>query len=222
MTAKALWTSVDAYLADHLIPADPILTEALEASAVGGLPAISVSPSEGKFLHLLARMSGAQRILEIGTLGGYSTIWLARALSIGGNLVTLEINPKHADVARDNIARAGLTERVEVIVGPALHSLEQLADEHAAPFDLIFIDADKENSAPYFEAALALARSGTLIIVDNVVREGEVANPHSTHPSALGVQRLLSFLSTDNRVDATALQTVGAKGHDGMLLAVVR
>lgn len=217
-----LWLSVDRYLGDHLLAADEVLTAALAASEAAGLPSIAVSAAEGKALNLLARFGAAHRILEVGTLGGYSTIWLARALPMGGQLVTLEINPVHADVARNNIARAGLTEKVEVMVGPAQQSLAQLIDEHVAPFDFIFIDADKDNSAPYFEAALALSRSGTMIVVDNVVRDGEVADASSTHPSVLGVRRLMDMLHDDTRVDATALQTVGPKGHDGMLLALVR
>lgn len=217
-----LWLSVDRYLADHLMADDEVLTGALAASDAAGLPSIAVSPAEGKALHLLARFGAAHRILEVGTLGGYSTIWLGRALPLGGQLVTLEINPAHADVARQNIERAGLTEKVEVMVGPALHSLTQLIDEHVAPFDFIFIDADKDNCAPYFDAALALSRSGTMIVVDNVVRDGEVADASSTHPAVLGVRRLMDALTNESRVDATVLQTVGAKGYDGMLLAMVR
>jgi predicted O-methyltransferase YrrM len=221
MATDPRWTAVDSYFVDHLLTPDADLEQALTDSADGGLPSISVTALQGKFLQLLARSSGAQRILEIGTLGGYSTIWLARALSAGGNLVTLEISTKHADVARANIARAGLTDRVEVIVGPARDTLRQLADEHAAPFDFIFIDADKESSAPYFTAALALSRSGTLIVVDNVVRDGEVADAASSHRGVVGVRELIAQLQHERRVEATALQMVGAKGYDGMLLAIV-
>ncbi len=217
-----LWLLVDRYLSDQLLAEDEVLSATLSASEAAGLPSIAVSPAEGKALHLLARFGSAHRILEVGTLGGYSAIWLARALPAGGQLVTLELNPVHADVARENIARAGLTEKVEVMVGPAAQSLQQLIDEHVAPFDFIFIDADKDNSAPYFEAAIALSRSGTLIVVDNVVRDGEVADAANDHPSVRGVRRLMEMLKYETRVDATALQTVGPKGYDGMLLAVVR
>ncbi len=217
-----LWHGVEHYLARQLLAADAILDATLADSAAAGLPAIAVSPTEGKFLHLLARATGARRILEVGTLGGYSTIWMARALPADGTLVTLELSPLHADVARINLERAGLTDRVQVIVGQATASLAALVQERAAPFDVIFIDADKENSLPYFEAAVALSRSGTMIVVDNVVRDGAVINAGSTDPSVMGVRRLLEHLATDTRVDATALQTVGSKGHDGMLVAMVR
>lgn len=222
MTAPTIWNAVEHYLIDRLLPHDDALEQALADSAAAALPAISVAPTEGKMLYLLARLAGAHRILEIGTLGGYSTIWLARALPADGRLITLEISERHADVARINLQRAGVAELVDVIVAPALESLSWLAAGTSAPFDLVFIDADKDNSVPYFEAALALSRSGTMIIVDNVVRRGEVANAETDNASTLGVQRLMDLLQHDTRVDATAVQTVGSKGYDGMLLAIVR
>lgn len=220
-TPQSVWNAVEAHLVDRLVPADTALAAALAACEAAGLPPISVAPTEGKLLYLLARLIGARRILEIGTLGGYSTIWLARALPHDGRLVTLEISDAHAAVARDNLARAGVADRVEVCVAPALTSLARLASLQPAPFDFVFVDADKENSLPYFEAVLGLSRPGTVIVVDNVVREGDVAL--STHPTAMvtGVRRLLDYLATDTRVEATALQTVGSKGYDGFLIARV-
>jgi predicted O-methyltransferase YrrM len=215
-------TNVDHYLTDLLVPHDPILTAALAASDAAGLPPHHVSPTQGKLLMLLAQMHRARRILEIGTLAAYSTIWLARALPpAGGRLITLESDPKHADVARHNLARAGLLDRVEIRLAPALHSLHQLAAEPADPFDLIFIDADKPNNPAYLTACLRLSRPGTVILADNVIREGHVADPASPDPSVQGVRRFLEMLSTDPRLTATAIQTVGEKGHDGFALAIV-
>ena len=215
------WTAVDGYLTDLLAPADPALTSALADGAAAGLPAIEVTPVQGKLLHLLARIQGARRILEIGTLGGYSTIWLARALPKGGRLVTLEIDAKHAAVARANIARAGLSEIVEIRVGRALDSLAQLLAEGAGPFDLVFIDADKPSNAEYLAAALELARPGAVIIVDNVVRDGQIVDAGSRDPNVQGSRRFLEALAAEPRVEATAVQTVGAKGYDGFALARV-
>jgi predicted O-methyltransferase YrrM len=215
------WTAVDNYINEKLAPSDPVLDAAIEASAAAGLPPIAVTPSQGKLLYLLAQMQGARTILEIGTLGGYSTIWLARALPPGGRLVTLEFDPKHAKVARANIAQAGFSGMVEVRVGPALNTLPQLAAEGAGPFDMIFIDADKENNVPYFHWALQLSRPGSVIIVDNVVRDGKVADPSSQDPTILGIRRLNDLLATEPRVKATAVQTVGSKGYDGFILARV-
>jgi predicted O-methyltransferase YrrM len=219
--SQALWSAVDDYLTDQLVRPDPALTAALESSEAAGLPPINVTPNQGKLLQVLARALGARRILEIGTLGGYSTIWLARALPAGGRLVTLELEPKHAEVARANLARAGLDGVAQVRVGPALESLPGLAAEGLAPFDLIFIDADKPSNPDYFSWALRLSRPGSLIVVDNVVRAGAVADPASEDPAVRGVRRLNELLASEPRVSATAIQTVGDKGHDGLAFALV-
>jgi len=216
-----LWTQVDRYINGLIVPPDPALDTALEASAAAGLPAINVAPNQGKLLQLLARIQGAKNILEVGTLGGYSTIWLARALPPGGRLITLEADPKHAEVALANIARAGLTGVVELRLGPALDTLPQLAAEGIGPFDLVFIDADKVSTADYFDWALKLARPGSLIIVDNVVRKGAVIDPANKDPNVQGVRRFHERLAAEPRVSATILQTVGSKGYDGFALAVV-
>lgn len=215
------WTAVDNYINDQLIPSDPVLDAALEASVAAGLPAISVTPGQGKLLHLLARLVGARNILEIGTLGGYSTIWLARALPAGGRLITLEADAKHAKVASANLARAGLTDVVELREGKALDTLPELAAEGLEAFDLVFIDADKRNNPHYFEWALRLSRKGSLIIVDNVVREGAVIEAESKDPNIQGVRRLFEMLAADQRVVPTAIQTVGSKGYDGFAIALV-
>jgi predicted O-methyltransferase YrrM len=217
---KELWTVVDRYLTDHVVPPDPALDAALATSAAAGLPEIAVSANHGKLLHLLAKVQGARRILEIGTLGGYSTIWLARALPPGGHLITLESDPKHADVARANIGNAGFGRMVQVRVGAALDILPQLAAEGRGPFDLVFIDADKANTAPYFTWALTLSRPGSVIVVDNVVRDGAVADASSTDPGVQGMRRFFELVRSEPRVEATAIQTVGIKGYDG--LAIVR
>ena len=215
------WTAVDRYLTDLLAPADAALAATLEESARAGLPPIAVSPTEGKLLHLLARVHGAREILEIGTLGGYSTIWLARALPPGGRLVTLELDPAHAEVARANVARAGLADVVEVRVGPALETLPRLAAEGRGPFDLVFLDADKGGYPAYLAWALRLTRRGSLIVADNVVRDGAVIDPASEDPNVLGVRRFLELLAAEPRVSATAVQTVGSKGYDGFAIALV-
>jgi predicted O-methyltransferase YrrM len=217
----ATWTNVDDYFASQLTPADDVLTAALADSAAAGLRPISVTAPQGKLLHLFARMIHARRILEIGTLGGYSTIWLARALPADGKLVTLEIDPAAAAVARRNLARAGLADRVELMLAPASESLRELAADGAEPFDLVFIDADKASSDRYFLAALDLCRVGSIIVVDNVVRDGAVADAESTDPDILGIRRLIDLLPRERRVEATAVQTVGSKGYDGFLLARV-
>ena len=216
-----VWAQVDEYLADALIPADPALDAARAANAAAELPPIDVSPLQGKFLHLLAQMRGAARILEIGTLGGYSTIWLARAMPPEGRLITLEYEPRHAEVAAENIARAGLAAKVEIRVGAAADSLAALCDEDAAPFDLIFIDADKPNNPVYLDWALKLARKGTLIVTDNVIRDGQVANAESDDPSVLGTRAMFARMSAEPRLSCTALQTVGVKGYDGFAFALV-
>jgi predicted O-methyltransferase YrrM len=215
------WTAVDRYLDDLLVGHDAVLEAALRASAEAGLPAINVAPTQGKLLNLLARVRGARAILEIGTLGGYSTIWLARALPTGGRMVTLEIDAKHAEVARANLVRGGLSQRVEVRLGRALDSLERLETEGAGPFDLVFIDADKPNIPAYFKWALRLSRPGSLIIVDNVVRDGAVIDAESADPSVQGVRRLNELMASEPQVSATTIQTVGAKGYDGFALALV-
>jgi predicted O-methyltransferase YrrM len=217
---EEIWTAVDRYLGDLLVNADPALDEALAASAAAGLPAINVSPVQGKLLHLLVRAIGARNVLEIGTLGGYSTIWLARALPDGGRVISLEADPEHADVARANIARAGLDDRVEVRLGMALDLLPGLA-ENAEPFDFVFIDADKPNNAAYFDWALRLSRVGSIIVVDNVVRGGDIIDTASDSPTVQGVHRFLERLAAEPRVSATAIQTVGSKGYDGFAIALV-
>lgn len=211
------WTAVDDYFAGHLIAPDPALDAALQSSVDAGLPNIQVAPNQGKLLHLLAQSIGAQRILEIGTLGGYSTIWLACALPPAGRLITLEYNPLHVEVARKNIERAGLSHLVEIRTGKAIDTLPQLT----GPFDLIFIDADKSNMPEYFTWSLKLSRPGTLIVADNVVRKGAVIEERSADESVQGVRRLVEVISKEKRVSATALQTVGSKGYDGFILARV-
>ncbi len=215
------WKQVDAYVEDLLVDRDEALVNALRASEAAQLPSINVTPAQGKLLHLLARSIGARRILEVGTLGGYSTIWLARALTPGGALVTIEADVRHAEIARSNIARAGLSGVVSVRTGRALDVLPQLEDERAGPFDLTFIDADKPNTAEYFACALRLSRPGSLIIADNVVRDGAVADPSTEDASVQGMRRLMASIAAEPRVSATVVQTVGAKGYDGFALALV-
>ena len=219
--SQNLWTAVDRYLADTLIGSDPVQEQTLQSNHAAGLPEIDVAPNQGKLLYLIARIRGARRILEIGTLGGYSTIWLARALPPDGRLVTLEADPNHAAVAAKNIARAGLSGKVEIRVGPALEALPRLQKENSGPFDLVFIDADKPNNAPYLEWAVRLSRPGTVIIGDNVVRDGAVTDPASADPTVTGTRRFLDALAAEPRLEATAIQTVGVKGYDGFALAVV-
>jgi predicted O-methyltransferase YrrM len=221
MPQPELWTTVDQYLTETLIPADPILEAVLAANAAANLPSIDVSPTQGKFLHMLTLMQGATRILEIGTLGGYSTIWLARALPPDGLLITLEFEPKHAAVAHKNIYRAGLSNLVEIRIGPAADSLAKLHAASPEPFDLIFIDADKPNNPIYLDWALKLSRKGTLIIIDNVIRDGEIANAASTERSVQGTRIMFEMLAANPRLCSTALQTVGSKGYDGFAVALV-
>jgi predicted O-methyltransferase YrrM len=218
---EALWSGVDTYIEDRLIPQDEALRAAITESRAAGLPAIAVSAAHGRLLQLLARVVGARRILEVGTLGGYSAIWLARGLAPGGELVTLEIDPEHAAVARANIARAGLAESVTVRVGPALESLPVLAAAGGGAFDLVFIDADKANNPHYVEWAVRLGRTGTLIVVDNVVREGAIHDPASRDDAVQGTRRTFEVVGSHPRLAATAIQTVGNKGHDGFLMALV-
>ncbi|MGW2284120.1 O-methyltransferase [Streptomyces phaeochromogenes] len=224
MTEPQLWHDVDDYFTGLLAPPDEALTDALNDSDAAGLPHINVAPPQGKLLHLLAVIQGATRILEIGTLGGYSTIWLARALPEDGRLITLEYSERHAEVARRNLARAGLDKITEVRVGPALDSLAKLADEgdgNPAPFDLVFIDADKVNNPRYVEWAVKLTRPGSLIILDNVVRGGAVTDATSDDPSVRGTREALDLFATHPKLTATAIQTVGSKGYDGFALARV-
>jgi predicted O-methyltransferase YrrM len=215
-----LWTKVDDYFGDLLTPADDKLDAALLANERAGLPAIDITRLQGKFLEFLVRISGARRVLEIGTLGGYSTIWLARALPEGGRIVSLELDPHHAEVARANFKNAGVLNRVELIVGSALDTLPVL-ENTAAPFDLIFIDADKQGYPRYLDWALKLSRPGTVIVADNVVREGKVIEPDCDDTNVQGVQRFTELLAAEPRLSATVLQTVGTKGYDGFALAVV-
>ena len=218
---KSVWAAVDDYIGDRLLPRDEVLAAVLSANAAAGLPAIDVSPAQGRFLHLLVRMTGARNILEIGTLGGYSTICMASALPPEGRLVTLEYEPLHARVARANLQMAGLTEHVELRLGPGLDSLQALHEAGGSPFDLVFIDADKPNNPGYLEGALRLARPGTVIILDNVVRDGAVTDAASTAPGIVGTRAAFDLIADNPRLSATALQTVGAKGYDGFALATV-
>ena len=218
---QELWTSVDDYISNLFVPFDAVMQEALATSEAAGLPSISVAPNEGKLLMLLAQICGARKILEIGTLGGYSTIWLARGITSGGTLITLEASAKHAEIARINIARASLTDVIEVRVGSALDTLPQLVAEDRGPFDLIFIDANKDNYPEYFAWALKLSRRGSLIVADNVIRDGEVLDSTSNDPRVQGIRRFNQLLADEPRVRATVIQTVGRKGHDGIAIAVV-
>lgn len=221
MSIYEIWNEVDLYINNKLIQPDPILDEVLKANQEAELPAIDVSPSQGKFLHLLASLKGAKRILEIGTLGGYSTIWLARALPIDGQLITLELSAQHAEVARANLKRAGVSHLVEVIVGPGLDTLAVLKDKGTDPFDLIFIDADKPNNPNYLKWALELSKRGSLIICDNVVRQGHVVNSESEDENVKGIRQFMNALAQEKRISATAIQTVGSKGYDGFIVGVV-
>jgi predicted O-methyltransferase YrrM len=215
------WTAVDDYFNAALLPADPVLDGARAHSAAEGLPDIAVSPTQGRLLNLLARVHGARRILEVGTLGGYSTIWLARALPQDGELISLELDPHHAEVARANLKAAGLAAQARVLVGPAAQSLAELDGQNPEPFDLVFIDADKPSNAEYLRWALRLSRPGTVIVVDNVVRDGAVVDADSTDPNVQGVRQLVDLVAAEPRLSATAIQTTGAKGYDGFLLAIV-
>jgi predicted O-methyltransferase YrrM len=219
--SQYIWTAVDNYFGDLLIPSDPALDAALQASVAAGLPSIQVSPSQGKLLHLIARIQGARNILEIGTLGGYSTIWMARAIPENGRVLTLEADPKHADVARKNFSQAGVAGKVELRLGKALETLPQVASEGLGPFDLFFIDANKNNMPEYFEWALKLSHPGSVMIADNVVRNGAVLDTNTNDADIQGVRRFTEMLAKEERVTATTLQTVGSKGYDGLTLILV-
>jgi predicted O-methyltransferase YrrM len=215
------WSAVDSYITEKIVAPDFALDAALAANAAAGLPAIDVSPPQGKLLNLLARMTGARKILEIGTLGGYSTIWLARAVPSDGFVVTLEAVARHAETARDNLRRAGLSGQVRLRVGPALETLPALEDEGVGPFDLVFIDADKRQSSDYLAWALRLTRPGSIIVCDNVVRGGAILERSSADPTVQGVRRMFDLVAKEPRLSATIIQTVGAKGWDGLLVAIV-
>jgi predicted O-methyltransferase YrrM len=219
--AKDIWTQVDRYFADALIAPGDRFSAALDANHNAGLPAIDVTPLQGKFLELLVRATNARRVLEIGTLGGYSTLWIARALPQDGLVVTLELEPRHAEIANRNLADAGLADRVNLRIGPASDSLAALAKENAAPFDFIFIDADKSSYPDYLQWSLKLSRPGTLIVADNVVRDGKVIDPESPDPNIQGVRRFTQMLSAEPRLSSTVLQTVAGKGYDGFAISVV-
>ncbi|MEZ2332229.1 O-methyltransferase [Mesorhizobium sp. RCC_202] len=220
MSSKT-WTAVDDYIVSSLFEADPVLDAVIKANRDQGLPAIDVSAAQGKLLSLLVRIRGARNVLEVGTLGGYSTIWMARGLPADGRIVTLELDPHHAKVARSNFERAGVADKVDLRLGPALQSLGALDSEKAGPFDLIFIDADKPNNANYLSLAMRLSCSGTVIICDNVIRDGEVIRQDGRDPYVEGARAAFSFISSDKRLDGTAIQTVGAKGYDGFAIAIV-
>ncbi|MDX8455702.1 O-methyltransferase [Mesorhizobium sp. VK9D] len=220
MSSKT-WTAVDEYIVSSLFEADPVLDATLAANRDQGLPAIDVSAAQGKLLSLLVRIRGAKKVLEVGTLGGYSTIWMARGLPADGKVVTLELDPHHAEVARSNFERAGVSEKIDLRVGPALQSLAALGNENAGPFDLIFIDADKPNNPNYLAWAMKLSRSGTVIVCDNVIRDGAVLKEDGRDAFVEGARAAFSFIGSDKRLDGTAIQTVGAKGYDGFAIALV-
>lgn len=220
MSSKT-WVAVDDYIVSSLFEADPVLDAVLTANRDQGLPAIDVSAAQGKFLSLLVRIRGAKTVLEVGTLGGYSTIWMARGLPADGKVVTLELDPHHARVARSNFERAGVSDKVDLLVGPALQSLAALVDENARTFDLIFIDADKPNNPNYLDWAMKLSRSGTVIVCDNVIRDGAVVKKNSGDVNVEGARAAFSFIGGEKRLDGTAVQTVGAKGYDGFAIAIV-
>ncbi|RWL73932.1 MAG: O-methyltransferase [Mesorhizobium sp.] len=220
MSSKT-WTAVDDYIVSSLFEADPVLDAVLKANRDQGLPAIDVSAAQGKLLSLLVRIRGAKTVLEVGTLGGYSTIWMARGLPADGKVATLELDPHHAKVARSNFERAGISDKIELRVGPALQSLATLVDENAGPFDLIFIDADKPNNPNYLDWAMKLSRPGTVIVCDNVIRDGAVLNKDGRDANVEGARAAFSFIGGEKRLDGTAIQTVGAKGYDGFAIAIV-
>jgi predicted O-methyltransferase YrrM len=219
--SESIWAHVDDYLENHLLPDDPVLASVLDANRLAGLPSIDVSPLQGRLLALLVRLTGARRILEVGTLGGYSTVCMARALPPGGQVVTLELEPHHAELAQRNFGAAGLAEVIELRVGSADRTLERMVADGAGPFDLVFIDADKPSNVIYLDAAVQLARPGTLIILDNVVRSGGVADGTSTDRNVMGSRAGIELLGSHPRLSATALQTVGSKGYDGFAMAIV-
>ena len=218
---KELWTNVDNYLVSILVPSDSALDAALADSTAAGLPQINVAPNQGKMLELIAKIRGARRILEIGTLGGYSTIWLARSLPVDGKLISLELEAHHAEVARVNVDRAGIGSLVEIRTGPAADTLRAMIAEGTEPFDFVFIDADKEGYSEYFTLTLQLSRPGTVMVADNVVREGAVIDPHDADEQVIGIRNFLDTVKGDQRVSGTAVQTVGSKGYDGFALLVV-
>jgi predicted O-methyltransferase YrrM len=218
---KELWTNVDNYLVSILVPSDSALDAALADSTAAGLPQINVAPNQGKLLELMAKIRGARRILEIGTLGGYSTIWLARSLPVDGKLISLELEAHHAEVARINVDRAGIGSLVEIRTGPAADTLRAMIAEGTEPFDFVFIDADKEGYSEYFTLTLQLSRPGTVMVADNVVREGAVIDPHDADEQVIGIRNFLDTVKGDQRVSGTAVQTVGSKGYDGFALLVV-
>lgn len=220
--SEELWTEVDRYIEDLLVGNDPALTAVLETSKAAGLPDIAVSPAQGKLLNVLAYSTLARRILELGTLGGYSTIWMARALPDGGKLISLEADARHAEVARGNIADAGLADKVDIWIGQAADLLPKVAAANHGPFDLSFIDADKASIPEYLDWAIRMSRAGALIVVDNVVRHGDLIDASSERPDVKGVRRMHEMLSADDRVSATSIQTVGVKGYDGLTLVAVR
>lgn len=215
------WTAIDEFLTSQLLPQDTALDAALEASTQAGLPAINVAPNQGKLLNLLAKLRGARRILEVGTLGGYSTIWLARALPADGRLVSLEVDAAHAQVARANVERAGLSKTVSVVLGPAAQTLDRFVADSAEPFDMIFLDADKRSYPEYLRLSLQLSRPGTLIVADNVIRRGQIADHASTDPDVIGLHEFFRQLAANPRLDSTAVQTVGVKGWDGFSMTIV-
>ncbi|TPJ14523.1 O-methyltransferase [Mesorhizobium sp. B2-7-2] len=221
MSSKT-WTAVDDYIVSSLFEADPVLDATLAANRDHGLPAIDVSAAQGKLLSLLVRIRGAKKVLEVGTLGGYSTIWMARGLPADGKVVTLELDPHHAKVARSNFERAGVSDKIDLRIGPALQSLAALAGENAGPFDLIFIDADKPNNPNYLDWAMKLSRSGTVIVCDNVIRDGAVLDEDGRDANVEGARAAFSFIGDEKRLDGTAIQTVGAKGYDGFTIAIVK
>lgn len=222
MSSTHTWQAFDEYAQQKLFTDDSVLKDVLQRNAEEGLPSIDVSPNEGKMLHLFAKMVGAKRILEIGTLGGYSSIWLARSLPEGGKLVSLEYSSKHAAVAEKNIQQAGLSDRVDILVGAALDSLPTLPEKGYKDFDFIFIDADKRNNPRYVQEAINLSHPGTCIVVDNVVRNGQVLDRKSEHPDVKGIRDMFDYLAEHPNIDSTAIQTVGSKGYDGFLLAIVQ
>lgn len=222
MTHDSLWTTVDTYIDEQLVRAEPAISDALDASAAAGLPAIAVTPAQGKLLSLLVRAMRAERVLEIGTLGGYSTIWLACGLPAGGHVLTLELDSKHAAVARKNLEHASVADRVEIRVGPAADALRRLADDDAPPFDFVFIDADKTGYPEYLRLTLPLVQKGSVIVADNVIRNGAVADAGSTDADVQAVRAFHDLIARDQHLDATAIQTVGAKGYDGFTMILVR
>lgn len=218
---QKIWAEVDRYLGDLLAPHDAGLAHAIQANQSAGLPSIDVPPLLGKFLDLTIRISGARRVLEIGTLGGYSTIWMARALPDGGKVITLELEPRHAEIARANFEAAGVSDRVEIRLGPALDSLHAMHQEGSSPFDLFFIDADKQSIPDYLDWSVKLSHPGTVIIADNVVRDGKVLSAKTRDPNVRGVQRFLELVAANPRLSATAVPTVGERGYDGFAVAIV-